>query len=61
MVEGVSVMRIRDRGEGADLDIFWRGDARDIMRFVGAEDLLELIIFVIGQKGYNVRDNRMVL
>lgn len=37
MVVGESVMRIRERAEGADLDIFWEGLARDMMRFVGAE------------------------
>lgn len=35
MAVGVSVMRMRERGEGADLDILVVGDVRDIMRFVG--------------------------
>lgn len=37
MVVGGSVRRMRDRGEGCDLDIFCVGFWSDIMRFVGAE------------------------
>lgn len=33
---GESVMRMREKGEGCDLDIFLVGSVRDIMRFVGA-------------------------
>lgn len=36
MVEGLSVRRIRDNGEGADLDIFWEGSWRDITLLTGA-------------------------
>lgn len=36
MVDGESVMRMRERGDGADLDILVVGEVRDIMRFVGA-------------------------
>jgi len=35
MVDGESVMRMRERGDGADLDILVVGEVRDIMRFVG--------------------------
>jgi hypothetical protein len=36
MIGGGSVIRIRERGLGADFDIFWEGSWRDIMRFAGA-------------------------
>ena len=36
MIDGESVMRMRERGEGADFDILVVGDVRDMMRFVGA-------------------------
>lgn len=34
--EGESVIRIRERGLGCDLDIFWRGSRRDITLLAGA-------------------------
>lgn len=40
MVDGVSVIRMRERGEGADLDILEDGVVRDIMRFVGAGEIV---------------------
>lgn len=40
MVEGESVMRMRDEGLVALLDIFDKGSVRDIMRFAGAVDLV---------------------
>lgn len=40
MVFGVSVIRMRERGLGADFDIFERGSVRDIMRFEGAVGLV---------------------
>jgi hypothetical protein len=37
MSSGGSVIRIRDKGEGSDFDIFFRGLVRDIILFAGAE------------------------
>ena len=37
MSSGGSVIRIRDRGEGSDLDIFLRGLVRDMILLAGAE------------------------
>ena len=42
MVSGESARRMREIGEGCDLDIFWVGDWRDIIRFVGAGGVLVL-------------------
>lgn len=36
IVEGGSVIKMRERGLGADFDIFEEGFVRDIMRFAGA-------------------------
>lgn len=36
MTEGGSVIRMREEGLLADLDIFEEGSVRDIMRFAGA-------------------------
>jgi len=36
MSSGESVIRMRDAGDGSDLDIFLRGLVRDIMRLAGA-------------------------
>ena len=40
MSSGESVIRIRDRGDGSDFDIFFRGLVRDMILFAGAESAL---------------------
>jgi hypothetical protein len=37
MSSGESVIKMRDKGEGSDLDIFLRGLVRDIILLVGAD------------------------
>ena len=36
MRDGESVIRMRERGEGSDFDIFFTGLVRDIILFAGA-------------------------
>lgn len=47
MVEGESVIRMRDEGLAALLDILERGSVRDIMRFAGA---VMILVFASGRK-----------
>lgn len=37
MSSGESVIRIRDKGEASDFDIFFRGLVKDMILFAGAE------------------------